>query len=386
MKIKSKKFLRAIMAGAAAFILVACAPSAPPTTALQPATVAPAVPAATAPTATAPAKIKLRGGTQLTSASASWAPYYSIGAYLGWLQDEGLDVEIDMVDTATALTLLAKGDYEFFIGAPEALLGVEGKGTKTGVRFAYNYYTRPWFLLAVRPDSPIKTVAELKGKTIGLSTLGVPQTPAVEIYLRDAGLKLSDVTTVAVSNQVAAAQALDSGKIDAMMQIANTFTTFENAGFKYRYFQKPKALDNLFGASYYVHDRALSIPALKDAFSRYFRVVAKSVLFAKTNPEATVRIHWKVKPESKPTGQTEEQAMASAKRELATALEYAGVKPSTGRWGELTVNQVSEYVAFMGISDAIKNPADLVTNAFIDGANSFKEDDVINFAKSYVFK
>ncbi len=293
---------------------------------------------------------------------------------------------MDNLQTAVLLTLLTKGDAEFFIGAPEAMLGVEGQGTKTNIKFAYNYYTHPWYLLATTDTSPIKTIADLKGKTIGLSSLGAPQVPALMHYLREGGLKDTDVTMVVVGNQVSAAQNLKDGKIDAMQQIANNFTIFENAGFKYRYFPMPAELDKLFGAGYYVHDRALSDPKLKDALGRYFRIVAKSVLFAKTNPEATVCIHWKVKPESKPKGKTDAEAMALAKRELEVAMQYAGTKPKTGRWGEYVAEMVRDYIAFAELSDKLKNPADYYTNAFIETANNFNEAEVINFAKNYVCK
>lgn len=353
-------------------------PVQPPTAAAQP-TVVPATAAPKIET------VKIRGATNLDPASVSWAPYFSIGAYLGWLKDESVDVQIDTIETATALTLVTKGDLEFLIGAPETLLGVEGKGTKTGVKFAYSYYTKPWYLLAVNPDSPIKTIAELKGKTIGLSSLGPPQIPAVEIYLRSAGLKAEDVKMVAVSNKVSAAQMLKDGQVDAMMQTANNMTVFENAGFTFRFFPKPAELDNLFGAGYYVHERSISNPTIKDALGRYFRVVAKSVLFMKTNPEAAVRIHWKVKPDSKPTGQSEEKALANAMRDLATTAEYAG-KPSSGKWGEYNSDKMRAYIAFAGVSDTLKDPGYLYTTAFVQAANAFKDDDVVAFAKNYVFK
>lgn len=341
----------------------------------------------TAPPPTAPpAKVVLRGGTQLNPVSVSWAPYFSVGAEVGWLKEENLEVQMDNLQTAVLLTLLTKGDAEFFIGAPEAMLGVEGQGTKTNIRFAYNYYTRPWYLLATTEDSPIKTIADLKGKTIGLSSLGAPQVPALMNYLREGGLKETDVTMVVVGNQVSAAQNLKDKQIDAMQQIANNFTIFENAGFKYRYFPMPAELEKLFGAGYYVHNRALSDPKLKDALGRYFRVVAKSVLFAKTNPEATVCIHWKVKPESKPKGQTDAKAMELGKRELEVAMQYAGTKPKTGRWGEYVAEMVRDYIAFAELSNKLKNPEDYYTNAFIETANNFNEAEVINFAKNYVCK
>jgi NitT/TauT family transport system substrate-binding protein len=178
---------------------------------------------------------------------------------------------------------------------------------------------------------------------------------------------------------------LRDGQVDAMMQTANNMTVFENAGFKFRFFDKPEELDKLFGAGYYVHERAISDSKMKDALGRYFRVVAKSVLFMKTNPEAAVRIHWKIKPDSKPTGQTEDKALANAMRDLATTAEYAG-KPSSGKWGEYIADKMRAYIAFAGVSETLKDPQYLFTTAFVEAANSFKDEDIVAFAKSYVFK
>lgn len=391
----SRSRVTLLLAVSGAALLAACGgPSESVPKAAPPATAAPAkpVPAATAapvakaaPTS-APAKpaqkVKVLGGTALTAASVAFAPYLSIATALGWLDAEGLDVTIDNIDTATLLTMVTRGELDFFIGAPEALLPVEARGTKTGVKFAYSYYTRPWFWLAVNPDSPIQSVAQLKGKTIGLSSLGPPQLPALASYLREAGLKTDDVTTVAVGNQVSAAQALQKGEIDAMLQIANTFVTFENAGFKYRYFPKPKGLENLFGASYYVHERTLTDRAKKDALGRYFRTVAKSVLFAQTNPEAAVRVHWKVRPESKPTGQAEDKALADSRRQIEVAMEHAG-KAQSGRWGEFTREQMKAYIDFLGLSQQLPDPDALFTTAFLQAANDWKEDEVVQLAKTY---
>ena len=362
-----------------ALLMAACA--APPGAAAPAVSAAPTTVASAAASAKPPlATVALRGGTSLTASSVAFAPYLTIGKELGWLKDEALDVKIDNLDTAVALTLVTRGEIDFFIGAPESLLTVEAKGTKTGVKFAYKYYTRPWYWLAVLPDSPVKTADQLKGKTVGLSSLGVPQSPALESYLRESGLKPTDVTTVVVGNSVAAATALKDGKIDAMLQIANSFVTFENAGFQYRYLAKPKGLDDLFGASFYVHENVLTNPAKLEGLGRYFRVVAKSVLFAKTNPEATVRIHWKVAPESKPTGLAEAKALADGTRQIQVGMDHAGRE---GRWGEFTSKGMKAYIDFLGLSAALPNPDALYTTAFVKAANEWSEPEVVALAKSY---
>lgn len=327
-------------------------------------------------------RVTLRGSTSLPATQVTWAPYLTIGMHLGWFNAEGLDVSIDNVPTATGLTLLARGDVDFSVQAAESVFPVEARGTRTGTRLAYNLYVRNWYLLGVVADSPIRSIAQLKGKAVGLVSLGPPQVPYVALYLREAGLRPEDVQLVAVGNQVSAAHMLSSKQIDATVQMAATFATFESAGFKFRYLPKPKDLDALFGSGISVNERSLSDPVKKDALGRYFRVLSKSLLFARTNPEAAVRIHWKLRPESKPTGQPEDKALANAKKVLSVVLEHTG-RSRSGRWSEYLRDDVRAYVALLGFTAQLPDPEALYTAAFVDAANDWKEDEVIEFAKTY---
>lgn len=68
----------------------------------------------------------------------------------------------------------------------------------------------------VRTDSPIKTAADLKGKTIGINGFSGSGNLWVDIYLKDHGLTEDDVTLVPV-DFAAQGDALRAGKIDVGM-------------------------------------------------------------------------------------------------------------------------------------------------------------------------
>jgi len=70
--------------------------------------------------------------------------------------------------------------------------------------------------LIVRKDSPIKTVADLKGKRFGTGWQGFKQgIPLANAMLATAGLSLKDVDAVPVSNLLRAADDFKAGKTDA---------------------------------------------------------------------------------------------------------------------------------------------------------------------------
>jgi NitT/TauT family transport system substrate-binding protein len=107
-------------------------------------------------------------------------------------------------------------------------------------------------------------------------------------------------------------------------------------------------------------------------------------LFALTNPEATVRIHWKMFPNSKPTGLSDEEAMRQALHVLKTRLSFVDLEPGA-KWGQLPPAAAADFVAFMRATGALTSdldPTTLYTNQFVDEINKFDADAVIKAAKA----
>jgi NitT/TauT family transport system substrate-binding protein len=117
--------------------------------------------------------------------------------------------------------------------------------------------------------------------------------------------------------------------------------------------------------------------------TKVMRCIAQGTLFAMTNPEATVRIHWQMFPNSKPSGMSEDEAMQKALHVLKTRLSYLKLEPGA-KWGELPPPAAEAMVGFMRTTGELKeklDPKDLYTNEFVAEVNNFDADAVVKAAK-----
>lgn len=84
--------------------------------------------------------------------------------------------------------------------------------------------------LIVKADSPIKTVADLKGKKIGVTAPGSSTNVMVNFVLAKAGLKPSDVSIIGVGAASGAVAAMRSGQIDAISNLDPVITLLQRSG------------------------------------------------------------------------------------------------------------------------------------------------------------
>ena len=127
-----------------------------------------------------------------------------------WSQFQGTSV-IAQALTANALDCATQGVLPIAQGAVNGTLSVYVIAQHVGERpGSFSVY---W---AVKDDSPIKTVADLKGKTVGISAIGGGTQGPFNLTLRKAGLEPDkDVKLVEVSFPLSE-EALRSGRVDAV--------------------------------------------------------------------------------------------------------------------------------------------------------------------------
>ena len=115
-------------------------------------------------------------------------------------------------------------------------LNVYAKNPNIDIIFPYCWLRQPHWSVAVKPDSPIKSLQELKGKTIGIRNQGEPATSAARVMFKELGINPEkDVEWVSVGDGGPAGQALHSGRIDAMALWDGAFARVELAGFPLRH-------------------------------------------------------------------------------------------------------------------------------------------------------
>lgn len=79
----------------------------------------------------------------------------------------------------------------------------------------------------VRADSPIKTIYDIKGKKVGVSTAAVTQTLAMDALLAFAGLTWKDVTRVPYANLPASERGVLEGSCDVSYSTPTSASTLE---------------------------------------------------------------------------------------------------------------------------------------------------------------
>lgn len=152
----------------------------------------------------------------------------TIAEQLGYFKAEGLDVEIsDFAGGAKALQAVVGGSADVCSGAFEHTIALQSKG---------QYYTA--FVLQGRaPQIAIgvstknmpnyKSLADLKGKKIGVSAPGSSTNMVANLVLSRAGIKPTDVSYIGVGTAGAALTAIRAGQIDAMSNTDPVMTMLE---------------------------------------------------------------------------------------------------------------------------------------------------------------
>jgi NitT/TauT family transport system substrate-binding protein len=286
----------------------------------------------------------------------------NVAKFAGLYKAEHLDVDKEYGGSASACAQLAasgKGDFCAMSIEP-AILGYD-KGLRLQVFFAR--VLRYDYLLAVLDNSPIRSLADFKGKDIGEpSTAGATEISANDM-LAGAGLKRSDYNYVTVGIGGAALSALLTNKVAGVSDSAVEIATLGSVGkVKFRVFRDP-ILDSIPNTVFAA--RPDIIAAKADLLRRYCRAIVKAALLIRENPQVAARYALMVTPEAI---QTETAALIFMQNDLA------GADPSDPRIGYTPLNGVQLYAKFMydaGLTSTLVPAAALVTNQFIPFANDF---------------
>lgn len=155
----------------------------------------------------------------------------TIAEQLGYFKAEGLDVTIvDFAGGSKALQAVVGGSADVVSGAFEHTINMQFKGQN--MRAFVLQGAAPQIVLGVNPKTMpnFKTVADLKGKKVGVSAPGSSTNVMVNFALAKVGLKPSDVSIVGVGTGNGAVAAMRSGQIDAMSNLDPVITLLQRSG------------------------------------------------------------------------------------------------------------------------------------------------------------
>lgn len=147
-----------------------------------------------------------------TGVSISELPF-KIAQVKGFWREEGLDVETILIRGAVGMQALLGGSVDY-TSASGSTIAAAVRGLP--VKLVFISSSKPQFELISQPQ--IKSVQELKGKIIGISSRGGSNDLMMQLILQKNGLAPNkDVTTLIVGAQAETVIALRTGRIAAAL-------------------------------------------------------------------------------------------------------------------------------------------------------------------------
>jgi len=154
----------------------------------------------------------------------------TIAEQLGYFKDEGLQVEIsDFAGGSKALQALVGGSADVVSGAYEHTINMQAKGQHITAFVLQGRAPQIVFGVSTKTLPNYKSIADLKGKKIGVTAPGSSTNMMADFVLAKGGLKPTDVSFVGVGAAAGALSALRSGQIDAISNLDPVITMLEQS-------------------------------------------------------------------------------------------------------------------------------------------------------------
>lgn len=273
---------------------------------------------------------------------------------------------------AENLQLMLSGAVNMGTGIQDVLLAAQAEGRTLPVVIPCVYVRGMIHRVSVLPDSPIKTFADLAGKTVGVPTLAAGQVPYLKYAAKAAGLAPDAVRTVAVGYGQQAAVSLTTRQVDALAHIDVDVARLGSLGIKTRELAQPESMRDAavayvfaFTKPWFASNKATATELLKG--------MIRAMVVMLENPEAAVRISYHMYPEGVPSGVSLDKAVQDAL--LTIKARAPAIDPqlsASKKWCDFSPDAWKQYVGVLGLegrADASK----FYTDELIGTLNNFDE-------------
>ena len=155
----------------------------------------------------------------------------TIAEQLGYFKAEGLDVTIsDFAGGSRALAAVVGGSADVVSGAYEHTINMQSKGQAFRAFVLQGRAPQIAVGVSTKAMPGYKSIADLKGKKIGVSAPGSSTNMIANYVLARGGLKPTDVSIIGVGTTSGAIAAMRSGQLDAISNTDPIMTMLTQAG------------------------------------------------------------------------------------------------------------------------------------------------------------
>ena len=224
----------------------------------------------------------------LPAKSMGYLPLF-IALHRGFFKDEAIDIEIPMMLPQLAHNALMSGEVDYH-GAADSALRLAARGAP--LKAIFFGAVRPNYFLMAKPQ--VKSVADLRGKFIGMVRFGDTVELATRIALSREGLDLQrDTVPVLIGLPSTRVAALAAGSIDATIAVPPDNVLLKQKGFRELLFlgDAVEFPSNGFATT----DRQLT--EKRDLTKRTLRALYRGLTFTRERPDDSIQVierEWKV--------------------------------------------------------------------------------------------
>jgi len=322
--------------------------------------------------------VKVRVGSPSPWGAANAAPMY--GVTLGFFAGEGIDPEFVSVDgSAILLPQIGNGAIQFGMPNMDLLAIALDKKEPYPVKAFYNLYRSQVFEFVVLEDSPLRTIADLKGRKLGVGFLTWGNLPMTKVMLQDVGLTwMKDVQVVPVGVGPAAWRRLTTGDVASLNLYLAQHEMMAVAGTPIRRLPLPERFKHIFSNGLVANSELMKAdPKVVEGFGRAW---AKAQYACEINVEACVRAYWSFNPSARPLPDKEAEWVASFVRINRAQMHIFRDGMVDDRWGDYDPRTWREFLKIMRDGGQISRddlPVDeLYTRQFVGPINAWDREAV----------
>ncbi|HEX7390787.1 MAG TPA: ABC transporter substrate-binding protein [Acidiphilium sp.] len=170
-------------------------------------------------------------GTETVTLRLDWTPWgeqaaYHLAKVKGWYKQAGLDVHIQDGNGSTSTVQIVANDGDVDVGDAALSSMMVGRGKGEDIKAVACYARNGDAGLLIPKDSPIKSVADLRGKKLGYTASSL-EGPFLNMFLAKGGLKPGDCDLVNL-NGGAKIAAYVTGRLDGAFSAVGFFLPVVN--------------------------------------------------------------------------------------------------------------------------------------------------------------
>jgi ABC-type nitrate/sulfonate/bicarbonate transport system substrate-binding protein len=206
----------------------------------------------------------------------------------GIFSKHGIDADVILLTGSPRLmqTLLA-GDVDYALGGTSSVLRARFRGADPVIVAGTTNFTGQRLL--IRPDSPLKSIQDLKGKTVGVTQYGSQGDTFLRDALKKAGLKPdADVSILQMGGTPQVASALVAGKIDAGVSGESSLLLIHQGRAKGLSGGSAKEM-NIPGVGATLNVTRRFLARDREGITRFLRAYVEGIHYFRTNREGSIK-------------------------------------------------------------------------------------------------